>query len=549
MDDYPAGIRCAERLIRLCKRLLRRRVQPPRVRPSRLKSRAAAVLFVVASLMASGCTTSLRQWFHNCFKVGPNYERPGAATASDWIDSPEQGIKRDAAVDGTWWTVFQDPALNGLVQSAYQQNLDLQAAGTRILNSRAQRNIAFGNLFPQTQRATAGYTHAQTPRNLGLGGGFPPHTVNVWDAGFNATWEADFWGRYRRSLESAEDTYEASVEDYGATLVMLLSNVATAYTTLRTFEQRLDFAQKNVEIQQGTLELAELRHKEGVATEVDVAQAQSNLAQTRALIPPLVAGRRQAANQLCVLMGMPVYDLENQLQPGTIPKVPIEVAVGIPADLLRRRPDVRRAERQAAAQSAQIGVAEADFYPRFAIQGFIGYAANDIPNLFTPGGFFGFIAPTLSWQVLNYGRIINNVRGQEAKLAELVLQYQQQVLIAGREVEDALVGFIQARQQAARLEESVRAAERSVELVVEQYKGGTADFNRVYNTQALLVNQQDQLATARGNIAINLISVYRALGGGWEYFSQGEEIAPVEYREAGTEVPAEIPAAQPAPAN
>ena len=363
------------------------------------------------------------------------------------------------------------------------------------------------------------YAHGQISQNLG---GLPfPNLFSVWATGFNVSWEPDFWGRYRRTIEATDADVGASVEGYNQALVLLLSDVASNYVQMRTYEERLRFARSNVEIQKGSLHLADLRFTGGIASELDVRQARSSLAQTEALIPPLEAGRRQAANQLCILMGMPVTELASQLPPGGIPKPPLQVAAGIPAELLRRRPDVRRAERQVASQSARIGVAEADLYPRFAINGFLGYAANDLNNLFEPKSFLGFIIPQFQWNVLNYGRITNNIRAQEARWQTAVLQYQQTVLTAGREVEDSLVAFLQSQQQAARLDEGVAASARSVQLVMTQFEGGVTDFNRVYNTQTTLVNQQDQLAATRGNIALNLIAAYRALGGGWQYFTSG----------------------------
>jgi NodT family efflux transporter outer membrane factor (OMF) lipoprotein len=304
-------------------------------------------------------------------------------------------------------------------------------------------------------------------------------------------------------------------------MIMMLSDVATTYMQLRTFEQRLAFARSNVTIQEGSTQLAEYRFHDGVSSELDVRQARASLAQTRAIIPQLEVGRRQASNRLCVLLGVPVADLAGAIQAGSIPKAPPEVAVGIPADLLRRRPDVRRAERRVAAQSAQIGVAEADLYPRLSMLGFLGYSASDFNTLFSARNFTALTAPNLQWNVLNYGRIVNNIRAQDARLAGVALQYQQSVLNAGREVEDSLVAFLQNQEQSARLEESVAESQRAVELVIAQFKGGVADFNRVYTTQTQLVNQQDQLASALGNIDISLINVYRALGGGWTYFVAG----------------------------
>ncbi|HEY2840838.1 MAG TPA: efflux transporter outer membrane subunit, partial [Pirellulales bacterium] len=321
-----------------------------------------SLIFSVA-LITCGCT-SLRQWWRNGLKVGPNYATPPAPAAPSWIDSADPRVICDPAADCSWWTVFNDATLNGLVEEARRQNLDLRVAGTRILEARAQRGIAVGNLFPQSQTAGAAYAHGQLTKNLNI----PfPRSFSVWGTGFNASWELDLWGRYRRTIESANADVDASIEGYGETLVLLLSEVASSYVQMRTFEQRLAFARQNLEIQRGSTELAQQRFQNGAASELDLRQARTNLAQTEALIPPLITGRRQAANQLCVLMGMPVVDLAEGLPKGPIPRAPAEVALGIPADLLRRRPDVRRAEREVAAQSAQIGIAEADLYPRLAL--------------------------------------------------------------------------------------------------------------------------------------------------------------------------------------
>jgi len=478
---------------------------------------SGALLFV--ALLLSGCRTSLSEWWYNGLKVGPQYATPAAPVADHWIDSADARVKSEPAQDCAWWTVFNDAALTSLIESAYRQNLDLRAAGARILQSRAQRNIAIGNLFPQSQTALLDYAHAQLSKNLGLP--LPGGTMNVWADGMNLSWEIDFWGRYRRSIEGAEADLDASVESYGNTLVMLLSEVATSYVQLRTYEQRIQFAQQNVTIQKNSLQLAEDRFRNGRGTELDVRQARSSLAQTESLIPPLITGRRQASNQLCTLLGTPVDNLADRLQSASIPTAPPEIAVGIPADLLRRRPDVRRAERQVAAQSARVGVAETDLYPRLSLNGFVGFVANDFKDLFESKSFTGLFFPTLQWNVLSYGRVRNNIKSQDAQLEAAGYQYQQTVFNAGREVEDALVGFLQAQQQATYLEESVRDAQRSVELVKMQFQGGLIDFNRVYTTQASLVTAQDQLATARGNIALDLIQVYKAIGGGWQCFLDG----------------------------
>ena len=474
-----------------------------------------AILAALALAGSSGCT-GFRQWVHSGFKVGPNYQRPPAPISPAWIDSDDRRVQTDPPADD-WWLQFNDPILSELITTAGRQNLDLQTAGTRILEARAQRNIAAGNLFPQSQSALGTYVRGQGPFNRTIG--LPRNEINLLATGFNASWEADFWGRYRRTITSRQADLDASVEDYRDVLVMLLADVATSYVQYRTFQQRIDYAERNVAIQKGTLDLAETRFRVGTTTNLDVQQARTSLAQTESTIPPFRIGLRQAANSLCVLMGMPASDLSAMLVQGRIPHAPPDVAVGLPADLLRRRPDVRQAERQVAAQSEQIGIAQANLYPHISINGFMGYTSGDVKNLFQSASFTGLVFPTLQWNILNYGRLLNNIRAQDALFRGRVLTYQQTVLRAGREVEDGLVAFLQTQVQARRLQESVDAAQRAVDLVTEQYQGGISDFNRVYNTQTTLVTQQDQLAQARGNIAINLIAVYRALGGGWQNFA------------------------------
>ncbi len=503
------------------------------------RSVASAAVLALALMANCGCS-GLRHWAHNGFKIGPNHCPPPAPTAEMWVEQDADHVVPAPPEDFAWWTVFNDPVLCGLIDRAYEENLDLAAAVTRIMEARARRGIAVGNLFPQSQTALATYAHGQISRNLGLP---VPASFNVWADGFNASWELDLWGRLRRNIEASNANLDAAVEGYGNSLVVLLSEVATNYVQLRTFEQRLIYARENVDIQTKSLELVQVRFDLGTASELDLRQAKASLAQTQATIPPLEASHRLAANQLCVLLGMPVIDLASELQPAPIPSAPPQVAVGIPADLLRKRPDVRRAERQVATQSAQIGIAEADLYPRLAVGGFIGYVANDFNDLFDSRSFTGFIFPTLQWKILNYGRLVNNIRVQDALFENSVLQYQQTVLRAGREVEDALVQFVQAQRQARFLEQSVTESRRALEIVQEQFKEGTADFNRVYTIQSQVVDQQDQLAAVQGNIALYLIQVYKALGGGWEYFCAGQgmplaDAAPAQLEELPT--PAEI---------
>ena len=418
-----------------------------------------------------------------------------------------------------WWRVFHDPDLDSLIDTAYQQNLDLKKAEQRILEARFARNCTAGNLLPQSQKDVGGYVHGQISKNL-TQGAFP-ELFDLHYEGLAASWEMDVWGKYRRDLESANANLDAADEYYKDVLVILLGEVATNYVRLRSYQQRLAYAQRNVEIQKGTLESARQRFQAGKSPEMDVQQARISLTETESTIPPLVTGLWEANNQLCVLLGMPAQDLSGRLKSGTIPVAPPEVMVGIPANLLRRRPDVRRAEREAAAQCAKIGVAEADFYPAFSVAGFLGYSSSQLSKLFYPSSFTGFIIPDYSWKILNYGRLKNNVRAEDARFKQKVLDYQVKVLHAGEEVESAIVAFLQSQAQARSLEESVQAADRFAALVLGQYQEGTIDFNRVFSAQETLVRQQDRLATAQQGVAVNLIRTYRALGGGWEAFRPG----------------------------
>ncbi|MFT3881588.1 MAG: TolC family protein [Gemmatales bacterium] len=471
--------------------------------------------------MACGCT-NWREYFQNGFKVGPNYAEPVAATAPQWIDAADKRVHKEKEDLSQWWKVFKDPALDLLITDSYRQNLTLRQAGYQVLQARAQAGIAFGNLFPQSQTVSGSYDRIAQSTEVAnrLSNGVRRY-YGQWNDGFNLAWELDFWGRYRRAVESADATLDATVENYDAVLVTLLGDVASNYVIIRQVEEQIKLAKANVELQRKTLEIAQARFKGGTATELDVDQAQSNLSQTESKIPQFEVQLRQASNQLCILLGIPPEDLQARLGTGVIPVAPVEVTVGIPAELLRRRPDVMRAERLAAAQSAQIGIAESDFYPRISLSGNVGYSAEHFSNLFTQQAFQGTFGPTFNWAVLNYGRILNNVRAQDAQFQSLVAGYQNAVITANAEVENGLVAFLKAQERVKLLTESVTAAQKAAAIAVAQYRGGTIDFNRLALLEQNLVQQQDLLAQAKGDIALGLIQVYRALGGGWELRGNG----------------------------
>src|SRR5262245_22157915 len=485
-------------------------------RTNRVAGSAACALAFGLLVMSIGGCTPLGEYVRNGFKVGPNYQKPPAPVADEWIDSKSKGVNTAASDIDRWWTVFNDPKLNSLIEQAYNQNLDLRTAGTRILAARATRNIADGNLFPQLQEAFADISHNAVSGNVA---NTPPGLHRFFDnnaAGFNLSWELDFWGRFRRAIESADADLDASIENYDDALVLLISEVASNYIQLRVFQQRIKYAADNIAIQTELVKQAEDRLKGGVGRKIDQGQMRSNLTDTQALKEQLEVGLRLANNRLCVLLGIPVRDLTPELGNQPMPVTPPEVIAGIPAELLRRRPDLRRAERLVAAQSARIGIATANLYPRFNLIGTLGYEAENFGDLFTSKSFIGTIGPSMRWDILNYGRLVNGIRVEDAQFQTRVLEYQNAVLRAGREVEDGIVLFLRSQSQSRYRTESAAKAKIAADEAVILSKDVKFDLNRAFVTSNFLVQQQDKLAVANGDIALGLIQVYRALGGGWE---------------------------------
>jgi NodT family efflux transporter outer membrane factor (OMF) lipoprotein len=489
------------------------RARPLQSRWVLLFRRAVLIAAGLLPLALGGCR--LQEWAHNGYKVGPNYLRPAVAVSSEWIDYEDDRVSTDRPNLATWWTVFNDPTIDELVRTALQQNLDLRGAGARIMEARYRRQIAVGSLFPQQQFLSGSYAAI---KQSGSSAFTPPRLwFDNWDNALNVSWELDFWGRYRRSIESADAILDASVENFDNVIVLLLAEVCSSYVEYRSFQQRLVYAHNNVTAQEKSLDMAQNRLKEGVATRRDVEQARTILEQTRALIPAFELGKRVAANRLCVLLGGPPRDLESELGEAPIPEAAPEVAVGIPADLVRRRPDVRQAERELAAQSAQIGIAASDLYPHITLNGNFGVAAEKFGDLFdSPRSLAGAVGPAFRWDVLNYGRLLANVRVQDARFQQLAYAYQQTVLDAGREAEDGITSFLRNQERLKSLTACADAAKNTREITFKQYSEGAADFTAVFIAEAELATRQDQMAASQGDVALSLISLYRALGGGWE---------------------------------
>ena len=463
--------------------------------------------------------------FSGCTLVGPDYVKPTAPEAKEWLASDDPKIESKEADFSDWWTVFNDPVVNDLVEAAYQQNLTLQIAGLRIYEARAQLGIAFGFQYPQTQQALGSASINQVSKNAPNSAAADRY-YSDFDIGLDAAWELDVWGKFRRAVQTGVASLEASIADYDDILVSLTAEVARTYIILRTAEERLTVARQNVEIQKRSLQIADVRFKAGAVTELDVTQATSLLRTTEATIPGFESDIRQAKNALAILLGKLPGEIDAMLgSPGLIPEVPAEVAVGIPAELLRRRPDIRFAERQLAAQSAQIGFAKADLFPHFSLFGTLGFQASDhtglqsnnsdFDDLFKKSSFTYTTGGGFNWDIFNYGRITNQVRVEDARFQELAVNYEDTVIRAAQEVEDAMVSFLRSQESVFFLAAAVKSTKRSVDLSMIQYREGLVDYQRVLDTQRELSARQDDLVFTAGSVGQNLVDIYRSIGGGW----------------------------------
>ncbi|WP_437185286.1 efflux transporter outer membrane subunit [Planctomicrobium sp. SH668] len=483
-------------------------------RPRRLGKLIPACLVSLAC--ASGCT-SLKEYVDNGFKVGPNYKRAAAPVANEWIDSQDSKLSTVQPDLRNWWTIFNDPVLDRLVNTAYTQNITLREAGFRIQEAQAMRAVVAGNLFPQDQAVLGGYTRTQTSQQSAFGAFAFPRFDN-WQIGSSLTWELDFWGRFRRAIETADAQLDASIENFDDVLVILVGDVASSYVELRTLDRRLNVAKTNATLQSESVRVAQVRFDaRAVNSELDTPQAKANLGNTLAVVEQLEIARRQVENRLCVLLGMPPHDLTYILEgERDIPVPPPSVAVGVPAELVWRRPDVRRAERLVAAQSAEIGFAESELYPHISINGQLSWSAAEFSDMFKTSAFGGSIGPQFRWNVLNYGRLLNNVRVHDARFQALVATYQQTILNANEEAENAIVAYRHYLNQVEVLDKSALEAADAERVAQIKYREGEIDFNRLFTVQQLLLSQQEALAAAQGNSAKSLVQLYKALGGGWE---------------------------------
>ncbi|NKB87145.1 MAG: efflux transporter outer membrane subunit [Acidobacteria bacterium] len=466
-------------------------------------SGSSAAALILVALLSTGCV------------VGPDYEPPpttladGSPMPDAWHTAIVTGLETGDATLETWWSTFDDPMLSSLIDRARAQNLSTQAALSRIYESRYLLAIQKSENLPDVA-AQADYQIGETSEAQT---GIPGEVRGVANIGATASWEVDLFGRIARQVESAQATYEATVEDYRDVLVSLYSEVALSYLDVRALQARIDAARDNAESQRESLRIAQARFDAGLVSLLDVEQAKSNLADTEAAIPSLEASLSFALNRLAVILGTAPGSLHDELsitQPVPIPAR--TVIAGIPADLLRQRPDIRRAERQLAAQTAQIGVATADLYPSFSITGLLSFQWAG------PGDGSGLgwsIFPGLNFNLFDRAKIRNNIAVQEARTDQLMLFYEDTVLRAIEDVENAFIAYAMETIRRDRLTEAVDATESAVEIVNIQYLSGLANFQNVLDTERSLFRLQDELATSEGLLVQNLVGLYTALGGGW----------------------------------
>jgi NodT family efflux transporter outer membrane factor (OMF) lipoprotein len=461
--------------------------------------------------------------------VGPDFVSPAVPVAEKWLEANNPSVDTRNQEYRDWWKVFRDPVLNRQIEIAYNQNLTLVSAGTRVLEARAQLGVAIGEFYPQLQQGDGAVTYIRPSRAdttrfpLGV-------TQNFWrdELGLTVNWELDFWGKFRRAIESADAAYLASIANYDYVLATLLGDVAATYIGIRTLQTQIKIAQENIIKQRKAVKVAWDKFLGGTATKLDVYQSENVLGQTESSVPQLTIQLNQGFNALAVLLGMPPQPMDGLLKGSSgIPVPPKTVAVGIPADLVRRRPDIRAAELAAMAHSAQIGIAEASLYPAFSLTGTFGTAASNIgqskmKRVFEGKGITFAFGPAFQWNILNYGQITNQVRVEDATLQGLLVDYQNAVLKAQQEVENGLTSFLQGREQVEYLRESVAAANGALDIGLIQYKLGTRDFTTILLAEQNLYTAQNNLAMAEGGVSTGLASLYRALGGGWQIRADNE---------------------------
>lgn len=456
-----------------------------------------------------------------CASVGPDYVRPDTSVSTIWHTQLKGGLatdERDPETLAAWWSTLNDPELDSLTKRAVVGNLDLKKAGARVREARARRGLAKADLFP-TLDATGNASRSRSSEDTGGG-----MTGELYSVGFDAGWELDIFGGVRRSVEASQADLEASREGLRDVLVSLLAEVALNYVEARTFQNRLAVVEANLAVQNKTYQLTLWRRQAGLSDELAVQQALYNLESTRSQMPTLRTGLEEAMNRIAVLLGEQPGKVHEELKsPAPIPAAPLKLAVGVPADAMRRRPDVRRTERNLAAQTARVGVATADLYPKFKLTGTIGMAALTPGNLFSAGNQTNSIGAGITLPIFHGGAIRQNIEVQSALQEQSLIAYETAVLIALEEVENAIVAYAEEQQRLQSLSEATTAAQKAAELAQYKYQSGLSDFSSVLDAQRSILSFQDQMAQSSGTVTSNLVRLYKALGGGWSSLAQDDK--------------------------
>jgi multidrug efflux system outer membrane protein len=460
--------------------------------------------------------------------VGPDYKQPKANPPHQFSElssatRPAPATRPDYML---WWETLNDPTLNNLIDRAVKDNPDMLAAEARIREARASGGIIASGFFPQLS-ATGSYTSQQTSKTLpgfsqaaNSGINIAGLRADTWQAGFDMSWEVDVFGQTRRQLESANYSIEAAIWDRRDVLVSLLAEVAVNYIQLRGEQRQLLIAQSNLQSQQQTLELTRRKAEGGLVPYLDVAQQEAQVATTASTIPVFQAAIRVSIHHLGILIGQDPGALSDELSPtAPIPVGPDTVPPSIPGELLRRRPDIRRAERQLAAATANIGVATADLYPKFSVTGAFGQESQTLKALFDHASQTYNIVPGVDWDIFDAGKVISNIKVQDAKQAEALQAYRKVVLQSLSDVDDSLVNYNREQVRLQALREAVTANQRAVDLSTELFDKGSADFLSVLDAQRSLFAAQDQMAQSEQTVSADLVALYKALGGGWDYGS------------------------------
>jgi len=469
--------------------------------------RGVRLAFSAGLLLVAGCA------------VGPNYHAPAANAPQAWVGvATNVGPTAPAMVYSVpiaspvavtnWWTAFNDPALDALVARAVEANLDLKQAGSRIRQARAQRGVVAGAFWPGVD-ASGEYRRS---RQKGAG----VSDMNLYQAGLDATWEVDVFGGTRRAVEAADADIAASIEDRRDVLVTLVAEVALDYISLRGLQQEIAIAKENLAAQAHSVEITRQLFHGGFKSKLDMVNAEAQVAATRSQIPLLEAAARQTIYALGVLLAREPSALVDELSNGEpIPLTPPEVPVGLPSDLLRRRPDIRRAEARLHGATARIGAATADLFPKFSLTGSIGTSGAGTSSLVNWDNRFYSFGPTVTWAIFHAGAVRANINVQNALEEQALLSYQKTVLTALNDVESALVAYVREQQRRQALADAVAANREAVALATQLYTQGAADFLSVLIAQRALFSAQDSLVQSGRAVATDLVAVYKALGGGW----------------------------------